>query len=158
MDKVILRKRVILEPENFSDDITPLLIKKLKADKYCSEKHGYIIDIENIISFTSAISRINGHNIVDVLFNALTIKPTIGKEFECIVNMIFPQGIFAEYMNIQIVIPASELTEFVYDNQTFFKSDKVIKIGDKIKIRIVNTRYKKHKFSCIGSLIENLKS
>jgi len=98
---------------------------------------------------------------VDVLFKAITIKPEIGKELDCIVTMVFPQGIFAQYMDIQIVIPVSELTDFAYDNQTFSKSDKVIRIGDKVRISISNTRYAKHKFSCIGSLVlknENLKS
>ena len=151
MNEQILEKRIIIKPEDFDKNINNVIKEQIQKFP-CSKEYGYIIDIIKIISHESMISRDSGHNIVTVKFEAQTFLPKVGLDIECVVYMIFPQCIFAEYLDIKIVIPLSELTEFTYENQMFKKDDIIIKIGDVLKVEILNTRYKQKNYSCIAKL------
>ena len=151
MNEQILEKRIIIKPEDFDKNIETSIKEQIQKFP-CSKEYGYIIDIIKIISHESMISRDSAHNVVTVKFKAQTFLPKVGLDVDCVVYMIFPQCIFAEYLNIKIVIPVSELTEFTYENQMFKKDDVIIKIGDALKVEILNTRYKQKNYSCIAKL------
>ena len=144
-------KRIIIEPALLNDDVKKLIKQKIMKEQ-CTERYGYIIDIIDIISYSTLLSRNDGSNIVNTKVKVNTFTPFIGLCCKSVVNMIFPQCIFAEYMNIKIVIPASELLNFEYNNQVYKKDEFVIKIGDILEIEITNVRYKNKNFSCIGKL------
>lgn len=151
MNENILKKRIVIHPHEFSENITDLIERKIK-NLPCTREYGYVIEIIKILSYESMLSRNNGNNIVTVQIKAYTFLPTVGLDIDCIVNMIFPQCIFATFINIKIVIPVSELENFTYENQQFKNADTVIQIGDSIKVEIVNTRFKQKNFSCIAKL------
>ena len=44
------------------------------------------------------LSRTTGNNIYTIKFEAQTLKPQIGKKLNCIVVMIFTNGILAEFL------------------------------------------------------------
>jgi DNA-directed RNA polymerase subunit E'/Rpb7 len=151
MNENMLTKRIIIKPSEFTENITDLIKQKIK-NLPCTKDYGYVIDILKILSYESMISRNNGYNIVTAQIKAHTFLPIVGLEIDCIVNMIFPQCIFATFINIKIVIPVSELEDFTYENQQFKNADTVIQIGDSIKVKILNTRFKQKNFSCIAKL------
>jgi len=146
-----LEKRIIIKPEDFDKNIETIIKKQIKTFP-CSQDYGYIIDIIKIISHESMISRDSAHNIVTVKFEAQTFLPKVGLNVDCVVYAIFPQCIFAEYLDIKIVIPVQGLVNFTYENQMFKKDDIIIKIGDVLKAEILNTRYKQKNYSCIAKL------
>lgn len=143
--------RIVIPPENLNKDITTV-IKEYSNEKICFKEYGYITDIIKINSWNSLISRTNGSNIITAIVEANTFLPKVGLTIDCIVTMIFPQCIFAEYIDLKVVIPSSELKNYTYINQMFKYNEKIIKVGDIIKVDILNVRYKKQKFSCIGKL------
>ena len=153
MEEKILEIRIVIKPEDFNKNLQNLITDVIKK-KACSEEYGYIIEINKIISWKDMLSRNNGSNIVVIKLEAQTFLPKIGLVVNGIINMIFPQCIFAEYLDIKFVIPANniELKDFIYENQMFKNNDHIIQIGDIIKIEIVNIRYTKKQFSCIGKL------
>ena len=153
MEERKINLRLVIKPENFGKDIEKL-IKENSMNKDCTKEYGYIIKINKIINWNNMLSRNNGANIINALVQAQTFLPKIGLLMDSIVNMIFPQCIFAEYLNIKIVIPANsnELKDYVYENQIFKNDKNIIQIGDIIKIEILNIRYNNKKLSCIGKL------
>ena len=69
--------------------------------------------------------------------------------------MIFSAGIFVNIKDIfKILIPLNELKNYVYDNteNKFVKDNKIIKVGDIIKVIIIDTKYSKKSFSCFGKI------
>ena len=153
MEENILEIRIVVKPEDFNKNLENLITDVIKK-KNCSQKYGYIIKINKIISWQDMLSRNNGSNIVIIKLEAQTFLPKVGLVIDGIVNMIFPQCIFAKYLDIKFVIPANniELKDFTYENQIFKNNNYIIQIGDIIKIEIVNIRYTKKQFSCIGKL------
>ena len=143
----------MISPEDLDKNIKNL-IKEQSMQKSCSRDYGYIIDIIKIISWKDMLSRNNGSNIITAQLEAHTFLPKVGLVIDCMVNMIFPQGIFAEYLDMKLVIPACDdvLKNFIFENQMFKNNDKIVKIGDLIKVEILNIRYNKNNFSCIGKL------
>ena len=152
MDNITLTKKISVSPDDFSSNIISLLSEKLKKIP-CSEKHGYILDINKILSYESLLSRTTGNNIYTIKFIASTLKPQIGKKLNCIVVMTLPNGILAEFLDIKLLVPSSNLHDYEYKNQTFYNDKRVITIGDQISVLIKDMRYIKNKFNCIGTLI-----
>jgi DNA-directed RNA polymerase subunit E'/Rpb7 len=152
MENIILTKKISISPGDFSNDIVSILSDKLKKIP-CSEKYGYILDINTILSYESLLSRTTGNNIYTIKFEANTLKPQIGKKLNCIVVMTLPNGILAEFLDIKLLVPSSHLQDYEYKNQTFYNDKRVITIGDQICVLIKDIRYIKNKFNCIGTLI-----
>ena len=118
MEELLLTEKVSIKPENFSSDIINLLSEKL-VNRSCNEKYGYILDVIKILSYKSLLSRTTGNNIYTVQFKANTLRPKIDKEINCIVIMILPNGILAEFLDIKFLIPASELADYEYKKSMF---------------------------------------
>jgi len=152
MESVILVKKVVIEPKEFHSAIIPALYEKLK-NLACCEEYGYILDVKKIIEYTHMLSRTTGNNIYTIKFEANTLKPKIDKKLNCIVMMVLPNGILAEFLDIKLLVPSSELSDYEYKNQTFYNDQKVISVSDQICVKITDMRYIKNKFNCIGTLI-----
>ena len=93
----------------------------------------------------------------DITFKADAIKPVLMKSYDSVITLVFDKGVLAQaYNKFKILIPYSSLIEqgFEYDveNNSYKKPPKEYKIGDSIYPNIINIRYDKNGFSCIGSL------
>ena len=125
----------------------------------CTKDYGYILDVKKVVKIKdNYVSNANCDNIFTILFEADTLKPENGKEYEGIVCMIFAGGIFFNIKNKQkVLIPITNLKEFIFDQtKKQFKKEKVIiKEGDVLNVIITGTKYSKKSFSCFGNLVEN---
>jgi DNA-directed RNA polymerase subunit E'/Rpb7 len=151
---------IIIEPFDL-DRIKECISKKIH-DKVstCSEENGYVISIEDIkwSLLTNKISRISGKCIFNVHYDVRVLKPKILHVYPCKVNRILSEGVFCEYNTIRILIHASVLSEWVFENNSFkHVSGDVLLVGSIVNVRITALRYDNHKYQCIGVLNNNLK-
>ena len=94
----------------------------------------------------------NNDIIVESLCNCDIFKPEIDMKVECKIDMIHVNGIFVSKYKIKILIPESS-NNYSYKQSHFIYNGKSYNVNDTITIRIVNIRYDKYTYSCIGKLI-----
>jgi DNA-directed RNA polymerase subunit E'/Rpb7 len=174
---------IILKPSELGN-IKNCITNKLQEKIYtCSREDGYIIDIFNITSYNqNIISRTTSNCLFNVKYNAKVLKPEIGHIYSGIVNTIFPTGIFAEYENIKIFIPASELltigwiytinnntksilsiiglscnsdTDIIESSFVNETSEDIILVGSSIQIKINMVKYDDGHYKCIGTIFSH---
>ena len=155
--KKVIQKKVYLKYEyldkNYKNNILTNLIEITK--NLCNKEHGYILKINKIIKIKENNITSNGELEFLLDFEADTLYPEKDKIFEGNVCMIFSAGIFVNIKDIfKILIPLNELKNYVYDNteNKFVKDNKIIKVGDIIKVIIIDTKYSKKSFSCFGKI------
>ena len=155
--KKIIEKKVYLKYEyldkNYKNNILTNLIEITK--NLSNKEHGYILKINKIIKIKENNITSNGELEFLLDFEADTLYPEKDKIFEGNVCMIFSAGIFVNIKDIfKILIPLNELKNYVYDNteNKFVKDNKIIKVGDIIKVIIIDTKYSKKSFSCFGKI------
>ena len=157
---VLIEKRICIEHEYLSEDIYKYIFSKIKeiTMNECTKNYGYILNIKRLVRIKdSYISNVNCDNIFTVIFEAETLKPEIGKEFQGSVCMLFPGGIFLNIKNKQkVLIPISSLENYVFDltKKCLKKDKKIIKEGDMLDVCITGVKYSKQTFSCFGNLVE----
>jgi len=148
---------VFVNPEEFKYNINELLEYKLK-DKYeqtCSKEYGFIIKIEkiNFKDQTNIINTLgNGEIIYTVSFICLVLEPTKNMILQGQINTMFRHGIFANIDKIKILIPSSKLDGWTFNDNKFSKGNVTLNISDKIEIKIIEVRYEKKQYSCIGTI------
>jgi DNA-directed RNA polymerase subunit E'/Rpb7 len=153
-------KKVCLEPEHLNQQIETHLLDKLNkiTKNECSKEHGYILNINKIISINdNYISSATSQLMFDVTVEANVLKPEKNLEVEGKVFMVFNNGIFIEVIkNFKVLVLKSSLVGYKFDQQTstYIKNKKVIKNDDKIKVKISGVKYEKKTFCCFGDLIE----
>ena len=143
----------ILKPEFLTSDYKDYLLSDYKR-RYESTGNdlGYIIKVSSIKDIISSNINNNTEIIVESLCDCLIFKPEIGLKVRCAIDMIHVNGIFVSKYTIKILIPSST-NEYEYKHDSFIVGDKEYNIGDEIDIEIVNIRYDKYIYSCIGKLI-----
>lgn len=143
----------ILKPEYLTTNYKNYLLSDYKK-KYESTGNelGYIIKVLNIKDIISSNINNSTEIIVESLCNCEIFKPEIGLKVRCIIDMIHVNGIFVSKYKIKILIPSST-NEYEYKYESFVVGEKEYKIGNDIEIEIVNIRYDKYVYSCIGKLI-----
>lgn len=145
---------VTIKPHELDPVKEYIKIKILAKIDSCTEKYGYVTDINNIRILSNIISRISGVCIFNVKYDLITLKPESGHVYTCNVNWIYKEGgIFVEYNNINILIPYAYLTDWKYKNNYYFKDDRKISVGDWVKVRIITVKYENHTYPCIGTII-----
>ena len=144
---------------------------KKKIENECTKEDGYILNVKKFVKIKNHyISNIDSMPIFIIQIEVETLKPEKDKEYMGVVCMNFTGGILLDIKNkIKVVIPTSCLQDFIFNAQEkkYIHNFKnyVINENDEIKICIVNVRYAKQKFSCIGELnkeqiidnVENIK-
>lgn len=157
MEKQILHTYLIIHPSYFSSDtLYQHILEQLKEiEMTCSFKYGYIDQIFRIVDIIESKLLDSGYCKVNILFEANCFKPEIDKEIETKVEMIFQHGIFSSLHILRFLIPSSQLMDYEFLSDCYqHKSTKhIIRIGDKIRIKIMNLKYENEHFSCIGKLI-----
>jgi DNA-directed RNA polymerase subunit E'/Rpb7 len=143
----------VLEPHYLTHDYKNHLLSIYK-NKYESTGNdiGYIVNILAIKDIISTNLNNDSQIIVESLCNCNIFKPDIGMKVDCVIDMIHINGIFVSKYTIKILIPSSN-NNYEYCNNSFKMGGKEFKVGDTIQIEIVNIRYDKYIYSCIGKLI-----
>jgi DNA-directed RNA polymerase subunit E'/Rpb7 len=154
----IIRKRVCLEPELLDKNYEDSLYDKIKNlhKEECSKEHGYFLEIKRIVNIVDNNISSSSEIVFIVEFEAETLLPEKGKEFEGVICMIFNGGVFVIVKNkLKVLIPVSELINYSYNttDNTFYFKDKILKKGDTIDISILDMKYSKKQFSCFGKII-----
>lgn len=147
--------QVVLRPHELSNIKSIIESKIKKTIGTCIKEKGYIIIINDIKEKnTNIISRVSGNCIFNVTHTIFTLKPMIGHIYNVLISDIFKEGIFCEFNHMKILIPVSELSKYSYTNKQFQSDEHVIKQGNRIKIKIKNTRYEEQNYQCIAALVE----
>jgi len=149
---VNINKRVYLEPKFLDENIMDHLLSKIREISVgqCTKDYGHILKVNRIVEVLG-----NEDTIFTVLFEAETLKPTVGNKFSGTVCMLYKDGIFAQISEKQkMLIPAISIKGYTYDeaSQTYLSGKKKIKVGDMIEAVVTASQYSKQNFSCIGCL------
>lgn len=149
----IIERRVYLEPKYLDSKIHEHLLKKLRDTIVgeCTKEYGHILTVEKITEIVT-----NEDTIFALKFEAITLKPEIGKIVEGKVCMLFKDGIFMKVDNKQkMLIPALTLQDYEFDEEsgTYIKDKTRITIDSVIKAKITAVKYDKQNFSCVGTLV-----
>ena len=162
MSAEIIEKRICLECKFLDSNIMDHLLQELKktCENECSEKYGYILNINKIIKIKDhKIGRANCGNIFIINFEAEILKPDLGNKFIAKVCMIYKDGIFVIIKNKQkMLIPRNNIIKYNFNehNNTYInKNDNndTIKINDEIQVIVTASKYNKKNFSCFGSIV-----
>ena len=166
--KVVLEQNITLESKYLNKDVEKHILNKLKnvMKNKSSLELGYIIDVIRIIKLgDNKISSVNSLAVFNVTFEAETLKPVDGLEVEGQACMLSSDGIFVDVLGkLNIIIPAGDIEDFSYDliksvvtcNKKYKKTS--IEKGEKLRVKILITKYEDKKFKCIGQLKEILKA
>lgn len=165
----LVTRKVCLDPEFLDCNIKKHIQDRLKLtlNNECTKEHGYflnVIKIKKILdNYISTDCRVhddhrissNCQNIFIVLFEAETIKPEKDKVLEGIATTILSAGISVTIQNkLKVLIPAPiETLEFDFTTKSYKSDVLTIKQGDKIKVKILNTKYSDKSFKCYGAFV-----
>lgn len=159
MDVVEIFTEVSLPPALLGNSIGENIRKILLKDKLhsCSKQDGYIIDILEILSYEkNRLSRTGSSVIFDVVFSAEVFLPRYGSEIEAVVKIIFfKKGLRLNSYNLNIFVPATNLKDWEFKNDSIVRGSESIRSGDTVIVVITNTRYEKKRYDCIGILKES---
>lgn len=149
----VIERRLYLEPKYLDSELETHLLHKLRDTVVgeCTKEYGHILSIEKITEIVS-----NEDTIFTLRFEALTLKPEVGKILEGKVCMIFRDGIFMKVADKQkMLIPSLTLKDYTYneDNCSYTNGKNVIKIDTVIKGKVTALKYDKQNFSCVGTLV-----
>ena len=156
-----IEKEITISPSCLTKNIKSHLLEALKVriiEENCSYEYGYILDIKKIISYSkNYISNANSMIVFTIVFEAITLNPTIGSILDGIISMVHTSGIFIEVKSkLKVLILQDKMNDMKYDsiNNTYKSSDdnSVLKPGDKIKVKIIGIRYQDKNISCYGQL------
>lgn len=136
----LIPNQVPLESIRF-DEVLFHTIKNQYTHK-CTKKYGYILMILRVHSIQKKILSIyNGNIVVDCKVEITNLIPNVGQIYLGSVKNIYPQG--------SIVIVENCIRVFIPRLQS-------IKIGEQIRFRCIQVRFKKGIWDCIGeSITEN---
>ena len=158
METITITKDVEVSPDKLDSNIKQHITDELrKTIGSCCKKHGYILDIIQIIKIENKkISNTSCNIIFSVKYEIKILKPEINKIIKCNVNMIFTHGIFAGVNEMNILVPSNELSKYRFNSKdnTYYNDRNIIKKDDEIDIVIKNVKYMKKQYSCIGVLKE----
>ena len=156
METIILRRQICVKPEYINSMIFEQLLYELKSlcVNECSKDVGYIMNVIKIIKIIDNYINMDSNVVFDIKFEAEVLVPKNDKVFQGQVCMIFEEGIFVDIMNkMKILIPATSLTDYVFNKNMFIKGKSVIKENNTVTIKIIAFQYNNQEFNCFGTLI-----
>lgn len=117
-----------------------------KIQRTCSKQYGFILDILRVVNVKSRkVSIYNGNIIVDCTIEVDHLFPQVGQMLNGTVKQIFPQGLIILVKDcMKVFIPYSNT------QNTQIKPEQIV------EFKIVQTRFQKGKFDCIGQLIQSV--
>lgn len=164
-NNILINGTIQFTPNEIEEDIYPKILDKINK-KYikCNMEHGYVLKIQKIDKKFSVKINNNTSNIIFYIkFIAQRILPEVDKILTCKVQAIFNHGIFAQIEDkIKIIIPIASLSKFSYikdgnetfpDTPIFYSEKRTIHKDMYIKIQIIDVKYAKNRYNCIGKLV-----
>lgn len=158
MSRIVMERKICIEPKYLDDNIKSHLLKKIQKDILgkCDQSYGYVTKIYKKIEIVENIISTAGPGVFFLVkFEAQVLKPEVGSEYEGVVCMVSSHGIFVEvFQKIKVFIPADKMDGFKFDKnkQVFKRGKETISESDTVEISITMIRYEKQNFNCIGSL------
>jgi DNA-directed RNA polymerase subunit E'/Rpb7 len=160
-----ISSKIHLAPSEL-DDVSYNIGLKIKNNSECTEEHGYPIEFVELLSYASNTIAPTGTCIFSATYTMCFLKPAIGQRYACEITEIYPQGVFAVFSQLKILIPATNMKEYVYSNclgreEMFVHVSDVsdvsatennLKTTDVIEVIITQLAYEKHSYLCIGDL------
>lgn len=120
-----------------------------KYNSTCNKKYGYILDILKINKvLNSTISIYNGNLILTCEIQIVNLLPVINRTIEGLIQKIYKEGIFLLCKNCMKIFIPIETFRTTENNPKNFKP----KINEKIIVEIVDIRFSKGKYDCIGKI------
>jgi DNA-directed RNA polymerase subunit E'/Rpb7 len=113
-----------------------------KIQRTCTKRYGFILDILRVIQVHSQrVSIYNGNIIVDCTIEVDRLYPEIDQIAKGVVRQIFPQGTILMVSDcMKVFIPNSD-------------PPMRIQMNEIVEFRVIQTRFQKGKYDCIGKLI-----
>jgi DNA-directed RNA polymerase subunit E'/Rpb7 len=162
---LLLTEHITIQPSELSR-VKKTILSHLQAKVgTCTREHGYIVKILKILPIPQNvnISRTSGMCVIEVKYKAKTLIPQVNSIFEAKVMHLYPEAIFTGVdlgmENIlHIIIPQSK-DDWKVDsecNTGFIRPLQAsISVFQIVKVRIIDTRYVKCQYQCIGELLTN---
>jgi len=153
---------VILQPKDLDQNYKQhiLNVVKEKNEGSCISEIGYVIKVvrlRKIISdYISSIIPVANFLVEMELF---VFYPSVGMKLEVNIDIIFSHGIFINKDKIRILVPINTMEgwemvkDFSSQRMVHASTQKVLKKGDLIFIELMECRFEKDGFSCIGKLL-----
>jgi len=139
--------------KDWKDNILNLV--KTKKNRTISNLTGAILDVVDVV-VDKYLDSFNSKTFANVKYDALSFIPDTNKEYTGVISMILPFGILIESEGlVKIMIQPSNMPEeykFNRENKTFENGKKCYSKGDKIRFKIMSTKYKTGEINCIGSM------
>ena len=159
MNNIDINLSIKIKAECMNNNINKYILESIK-NKYegtCSKEKGYFIKVNKVNKIIETFLNEDVELYFTCNCNVDVLKPTKDKELDLKVTMIFVHGIFCQLNNLKLLIPQDELTNYIFDGQEkkyiHKNSKREIKNNDTIKTKIIDIRYKKKNFNCIGQII-----
>lgn len=144
---------IALEPSEFGDVKKNIYNKIHKKMGSCNKEYGYIIDITDIIIDRNIICRYSGNCLYDVEYSIQYLKPSVNDKFLCEITSMSNKGIYCKYSTIVVFIPSLEIENRWTCKNKYYQNNitqQIIRVGDKIMVKLTVALYENKSFSCIG--------
>jgi DNA-directed RNA polymerase subunit E'/Rpb7 len=158
----IIKQKVSIDAMYLDKDIEDHILLKLKKtmEGICTFDNGYIITVNKIINVGSnTIGSANSLIIFDITYEANTLRPEKGVVLSGKVCMVFKHGIFVDICGkMKVLVPSNFIEGYEYqqDSNSFTFLESIIKNDVEVSVDIVDMKYDKKQFSCIGKLNSTL--
>lgn len=160
--KVCIPLYVLLKPEflnyQYRDNIFNSI--KHKYEKKCLNNYGFIYEILSIRRIKSdEIGSIIPTSNLTVMTELICFLPKVNMKFDINIGIILNHGIFCYMDKLRILIPMSYLEdwelqkEFTVQKLIHRIEKRILKKDDIIKIKLIEVRFEKDGYSCIGVLL-----
>lgn len=149
---------VYLRPIEF-DDIRYNIISKIKNDTTCTKEYGYPIEFVKLIDYASNTIAHTGMGVFNAIYEMKCLKPEIDQIYKCAITQIYAEGVFAKHGKLQVLVPATYMTDYEYNDKSFVRCNEKhpdyqqISVGDTVDIAITDLKYEHHCYQCIGKII-----
>jgi len=156
-----ISQRISIESMYLDSDIKYHILNKLKKtmEGKCTFDNGYIISVNKLLEIgDNKIGCANSLVIFNVTYEADVLKPEKGHILSGKVCMVFQHGIFVDiYGKMKVLVPATSMEQYEYQQgeNIFTRGKNTIENGVDVSVDIVDTKYEKKQFSCIGKLHRN---
>jgi DNA-directed RNA polymerase subunit E'/Rpb7 len=154
--------RFCLKPEYLDSHYKEHLFRFIQKqyEKKCFQDHGYIYKVIGLSKILKEeIMSIVPNNYFILEVSVCFFYPKIGQQFSIKIDRIFAHGIFFWEDMIRILVPLSMCSSCVIDKDfsSYYvqhtTTQQIFRKNDTVKIELVDVRFEKDGFSCIGKLI-----
>lgn len=154
--------RFCLSPQYLDKNYKSHLLRfiKEKYENKSFKEYGYILEVvelKNILKEEIMSMIPNVFFMIDIVIRVY--KPMVGDKLDVVIDKMFPHGIFMMEDKIRILIPINLCPGFQIekDFSSFYLAElstkKIYRKGEHLKVELVEVRFEKDGFSCIGSIV-----